>query len=589
LKKASVSALVDSLLSPTLALGSFLALLEVLDAFQVTYYSMIRLGVGRRTFSLGFSPTLILVLLSVVGLGHLVSNRRFRSALVPISALVVSYPLVGLDVSVAIYSIMLVAVILFHTRGFEDYLLWILVLLSVLEGIALLYWVFNVPSPPLYWFANLEHALYGISSIFAPHVTIIAMLMWIIKPLIERYVCKLRKRDEDEDAGIEIRRGSFQLEKYPILFIAIIIAVIGAIYPFIPHINPESVLIGTDLPRIDRIMEPMEDAPLSAFTIAGGSRPLFFLTAYAFRRVTGLESLEALKCLPILLLPLLSLSVYFMVSRASRDDEWASLSALFTTLGFNVTVGLYAYFMANILGLTLIFFAIGFLFRDLDRERPFPVAASFLASLVIFTHPWTFTQYYAPIGIIGLILFYKYLMGERNGGFTTILFFLGTTGLVNILKRILLGGMEGVGALITTAPIMLRLDNFWINNVYTFRRLYGGLLSNVLILIISAVGIYVLNNGKAYQFFLKILIAISSIYYLVNHGTLQVMRGHIRPRNILPSRLIFNIPFGVIMALSVLYLLRNSQLRKRSQLFTFVFIILSMSVYLFRSVVNLVY
>jgi hypothetical protein len=277
-----------------------------------------------------------------------------------------------------------------------------------------------------------------------------------------------------------------------------------------------------------------------------------------------------------------------MVSRATGDEVWASLSALFTALGFNVTVGLYAYYMTNIMGLTLIFFAIGYLFRDLYRKRSFPVAASYLASLVIFTHPWTFTHFYASIGVMALIICYRYVRGERNLRLTTILYFLISTGLVNILKRVLLGGADGISAFTASAPRMLRLDNFWINNIWTFKWLYGGFLSNVLILALSAIGIYILDYRKPYQFFLKVLTAISSIYYLVNHGTL--LGGlRARARNILPSRLLFNIPFGVLMALCVLYFLRNVQLKKRTQLFMLIFITLSVSVYLFRSLVNLVY
>jgi len=408
------------------------------------------------------------------------------------------------------------------------------------------------------------------------------MLMWIIKPVIEPYVKKLRKMDED--AAIEITGGSFRLDKYPMLFIAVMVAVIGAIYPFIPHVNPESVLIGTDLPRKNRVMEQVVDAPLSAFIVDGGSRPLFYLTVYVFGRVLGLDSFEALKCLPILLLPLLSLSVYFMVSRATKNDEWACLSALISTFGFHVTVGWYAYFMNNILGLVMIFFAIGFLFSDLEKERPFPIAASFLASLVIFTHPWTFTHFFASIGAFGLVLSYRYLRGERIQELKTIVFFLITTGLVNILKRVLIGGADGVSALTSTFPTTLRLDNFWINNVYTFRSLYGGLLSNILILFLSAVGIYVLDHGIPYQFYLKILVAISSLYYLVCHVTLWK-----RPRNILPSRLLFNIPFCVLTALCILQILQVGKLSKRTRLYLFLFFNLNLSVYLFRSLVNLVY
>jgi len=185
---------------------------------------------------------------------------------------------------------------------------------------------------------------------------------------------------------------------------------------------------------------------------------------------------------------------------------------------------------------------------------------------------------------MGLIIFFRYFKGERDGGFVTILFFLGTTGLVNIFKRVLLGGLDIFGVVTSTAPTTLCLDNFWINNVYIFRRRFGGLLSNSIILLLSAIGIYMLDHEKSYQLYLKILMATSSIYYLVNHVTLMG-----RPRNPIPSRILFNIPFGVIIALGILYFLRNNQSKKMTKLFILIFITMNLSVYLFRSLVNLVY
>ena len=587
MKRVESAILKRSLLSPTLALQSLLAALQLLDAFQVRYFATIHRAVTNKTFSLGFNLTPALLLLSSITIAYLLMQKRYREILIPISASVGLYLLFGLEASAASLSILLTVSTLLSSGWLQDYVFWVLALLIGFEVAALLHWVL-LPlgiASPLAWFADLELHLYYINATLAPIITILTLCMWFLKPLAKRYlgtVVDFLISCLKLDAKFE--REEIRLNHRALLVLSVVVAAVGALYPYSPNVNPESIQVGVDIKNYVNMMDSVEQNPSAAFTVANGSRPIIFLTIYAFKQVLGLEVLEAVKYLPILLYPLLTLSVYFMVSQASGDDEWAGLAALFTALGFKVTVGNYSYYLANLLALALIFSGLGFLFKNLRiKDSAIPVVASALTSLAIFTHPWTFTQFYVPLALLGFVLGYMYLKGEPSG-FSTILVFLIVTGLVDLLKGVLMGGLEGFGVVTGTVPYVLRIDYFWKNNIFVFRYLYGGLLSNTILLGLAAVGIYTLNYRKPYQFFQISLLSTSSIYYFISHIMYREL-----PYNSVPARILYNLPFGVLTGLVIISLIRNSNLERRVRIATSVFIAVYMAVYLLRSLANLIY
>ena len=574
-----------SLLPPTLALQSLLAALALFDAFHVRYLATILRAVADRTFSLGFSLTPALLLISSISLIYLLSRRRYRAGFISTLISLGLHPLFGLDASAAVFAILLVVATLSSSAFFEDYLFWILALLAGLEIMALIYWIFLVPAPPLEWFVHLEQALFGIAANLAPLLAILTMSMWVIKPVIKPRLKAVGKfLISSLNIDTSFKEGGIHLNPRALLILSVVVSVVGALHPYRPDVNPESMPVGIDIKSYVKTMASVEQDPSSAFTVFG-SRPMILLMMYALKHIIGLEFLEVVKYLPVLLNPLLTLSVYFMVSQATGDKEWAGLASLFTALGFKVTVGMYSYYLANLLCLTLIFLALGFLFKNLRTENSsIPVAASALASLAVFTHPWTFIQFYAPIVLVGFTFGYRYLKGVRSGRFFTILIFLSVTGLVDVLKGVVLGGLEGYGAMASTVPYQLSIGNFWKNNIFTFTYLYGGFLSNSILLGIAAVGVYILNRRKLYPFFLISLLSTSSIYYFISH---IMLRG--RPYNNIPARILYNIPFGVLTALVILSVLRNINLKKRVRITTLIFVTLYMTVYLLRSLANLIY
>jgi hypothetical protein len=510
-------------------------------------------------------------------------NRKFTTIILSVLTLIASYPIFGIKVSLSLFAILL-SVTPLKTRFLEDTLLWLLVTSSFIEGISLLYWIL-IPSDNasmLKWFSDFEFSLYGVAALLAPQITILALFIWAFKPAIESRIESFMKQRSSK-TKLSAEGDEVHLKPDSLLMLSIIIAVFGALYPYIPSVNQASGSFGSDVKSYVKTMELIGDDLSSAFNVSGGSRPLIYLAIYAFQTIFRLDTLEAVKLMPLLLNPMLCASVYFMVSRASGDREWAGLASLFTSLGFNITVGMYAYYLTNILGLILVFLATGFLFDDMANKKSIPLAASIMASLAIFTHPWTFAQFYVSLGALGAFFGYKWIKGDRSEPLYTMLVFLLVTGLVDVLKGRLLGGFGGVGSVASTFPTQFNFPFFWESNKYTFRALYGGLLSNSLMILLSGAGIYLLKNKKPYELFLKILVILSSIYYLFSHGMFGV-GGY----NYNPSRVLYNVPFGVFAAMSLMTLIRTNSLKKRTRITAILSVTLSMAVYLFRSLANLI-
>lgn len=173
-------------IAPILALQSILGVLQLLDAFQVTCYPMVHRATTYRVLSLGFSLTPALISLMLINLAYLLNRRMYTEVLVSAYVLAVLYFFKGLDVSAAFTSLMLVGVAVLDSRRFQGYFTWLLALLTVFEGAALIHWILlplGIVSP-LAWFADLELSLFYVAARLAPLLVLPMMFMWILKPLL---------------------------------------------------------------------------------------------------------------------------------------------------------------------------------------------------------------------------------------------------------------------------------------------------------------------------------------------------------------------------------------------------------------------
>ena len=477
------------------------------------------------------------------------------------------------------FSIFQIALALLYIIRIGEFLFWLLAFMTGFEATASIHWAL-LPFgrvTPLAWFADLERVIFYIFAPLAPLVVLTMIFIVTLKLLAPRYLILAGQFFKQySPPKTESKPEIINLHPRTLLIISLVLSVVGALYPYNLNINPEGITFGVDVYSYLDLMGPVNQDFLSAFTVAGGSRPIILLVIFGVQHIFGLKLIDAIKYLPVLLNPLLVLSVFFMVFQSSDDLEWAALASLFSALGFTTTVGLYSYYLTNILAMILIFSAIGFLFNTVKTKCNVSlILACILGSLTIFTHPWTFIQYYIVILFTTLYLNRMASMKYQYYASNTFMFFLLFTGTVDIIKVLLIRGLGSYGSIISVIPHIKEVFSFWDSNIHAFRLFFGGLLSNTIFIGLSTFGCFELNNKKSFHLFLNMLLATTSICYVFADGTIQ-------------TRLLFNIPFSVFSALYIINSIRNTTIKKNVRFIIFIFTATYMFNYVFGSLANLI-
>ena len=242
---------------------------------------------------------------------------------------------------------------------------------------------------------------------------------------------------------------------------------------------------------------------LKAFSVMGGSRPLIFLALYGFQRVIGLDVNSAVRYFLVVLVPLLVLSAFFLGFQITGRKRIALWSAFFMLTGIQVTVGIYSYFLANMLALSLALFSVGLLLTALNKgSYSFLAGAILLGGFLPFVHPWTMDQFLGATGVVALFVGFDLLKNRANKvTFLMLSIYTVSMILLDASKTYLFQGVGGVQAVLTVTSRLVGLSEFWSNNIFSFRLLFGGAISNLIILMLAFVGLYFLeHNNLSYRF-----------------------------------------------------------------------------------------
>jgi hypothetical protein len=474
---------------------------------------------------------------------------------------------------VAVFSLTQVVFALIHFVDVREFLFWFVALITGFEVSALVHWVllpFGVKSP-VFWFAELELTLYYV---LAPLKKDLDFSVKFSNSYLDSVIAHARGYLLSSNIGsrsknlvIEDRKLSFN-PKF-ILGVALFVSVVGSLFPYIPAINPDGVPVGVDFPYYIDWVEEYADLDLISRIL--DPRSLVLLMILMIHQIFRFEISTVVKFLPVLLNFLLTLSVFYMVRNGTEDEEWAGFTALLSALGFTTTVNLYSYFLANMLGLILTFTAIGLLMRAIRvNKRHIILISSILSSLVLFTHPWTFTQFY-----ISLLIFYVYyylIKNSINESYSMLIYLL-FTGIAVLIKRSL-GGFPIEKVISSTKPAITNLFEFWNNNIHTFRILYGGALSNTIYLSLILFGIYIINPDNIFHTLMMLIVFITFPYYIIVNPDIQ-------------SRFLFNLPFCIFGAFTIMKMVQSDKLLKREKMILIYFIFTYMFVYSLRSLSNL--
>jgi len=316
------------------------------------------------------------------------------------------------------------------------------------------------------------------------------------------------------------------------LIFSISLGVIAALYPYLPSVNPRNRNVGVDFSDYVNATEMIESDFSQVFNILGGSRPLIYITLHGFQRLFGLEAITTIRYFPVLLNPLLVVSIFILALEIFNDGWIASWAAFFTVSGIQISVGMFSYFLTNMLALSIIFISLGFLFRALRRVCYFNL---------IFA------------SLIGVFLF--------------------SLGFSEIVESKLFHGYGGMSASYLAIENIVSLSRFWYNTVFFFRRIYCGLEANIILFGLSLIALLFLKKSRISEVFLFSFLAVSSFPFLFVDAMIK-------------SRLIYNIPIGLYAAYSFTWLIERKN--KDIKLSSYFFVLSSMIVYFFRSMANLI-
>jgi hypothetical protein len=554
-----------------LALQGLLVFLQLLDVANIVFYPTVHRGTMVKRFELGFSLVVPLVLLLVAWVAWMLWSRQWVYAVLPFIGFGV-YPVMGFAASLSIVTLFGVVVGLYVSRMFEGLVKSLLVLVSAFEGLALLHWLVFIPlgvDSPMAGIASLELDLFYVVSYLAPLLVLPLMFMWLLK-LIVGWGWGI-KFDSGESVFLKKK-----LDKVWIyLSLTVLLSVFAVVYPYFPGVNPRGLDVGVDIPHYVALAR-MVDADVSqAFSVMGGSRPMIFLVIFGFQRLTGLSVEASVNYLPVLLAPVLVLSVFFLAKVVLGNDYVAVWSAFFTSTGIQITVGIYSYFLTNMLALSLAFFSAGLLLMALRKSSYFlTIVASILGGLLLFTHPWTFDQLLGSFGVFTLFVGYEGWRSRRYESFKLLFLYVGLMGVLELAKRFLFHGVGGLDATSTVTGNLAGLGGFWATSIFSFRYLYGGFMSNIFLLSLSLVGIYLLKRSIVEERFLVIYCALSSLVFFVGDDVIK-------------TRLLFNLPIAIFSGIG-LYRLQSSVQFIKYRKYVFSGVILASLTYLFRCLANLV-
>ena len=224
----------------------------------------------------------------------------------------------------------------------------------------------------------------------------------------------------------------------------------------------------------------------------------------------------------------------------------------------------------------MIFLSLGFLFKTLrEGNKNSFISASALGSLIIYTHPWTFAQYYLAVVMSTVLSFFNnWRKGKEQKHLKTMISYITILAFAELIKSQFLNLFGGISATSVTIKSLSGLGEFWFSSIYNFRFLYGGFMSNVLLLGLALVGINQLKHEEPPQQFVTVLLALTSMVFIFGN-------------EIIKSRLLFNIPIGLLASLGFLYIRQRFQNQNIRYVFT-IFTMSSMLVYLLQSLANLI-
>lgn len=574
-EKISLDGVLESAASFSLALGFFLCVLELLDLISPRYFFVYHKEIFITNYNNGFQlSSALLILLIPLLINFLREYSENKKHLLVFLPPLVALPIFGIRASILILFVSLLS-FSFYKDGLSSQIIrnWMYILLAFFSLVFLDYVLvpFGLWSP-LGLFSGVEFSVHFLFVPLVPLIICLGLFTWILRPLVDQLELKL---SVPQDLGVSSVRDSLLTPQTLVIF-SLIIGFQASLIPYLPGVNPGFELVGADIDTFLSEYEWVREDVWRAFQIREGSRPLFYLLLYGFQGLTGFSALNSVRFLPSLLYPLLVLATYFLAVSFFEDDWIGGYAAFFTATGVQVTIATYSYYQTNMLGLIFQYTSLGLFFRFIKNRKPLYLVLSLvLGGFTVFTHPWTFVQFIAVFLVLWASTFLKFPLLSKfsfESGIRYLSVYLFFLGFVELFKSLVLQDVGGSSVSVSLLESFSFNPVSWIPSLIGMTVLYDGMISNYLLFGLSAVGLWGFKPESDGEKYLWVLLILSSLIFLISD-------------EILKSRILFNLPYGVFSAVGLKRLMGHRQFEGNKTIFLTLVIIMQL-VYLLRSLVH---
>jgi hypothetical protein len=331
------------------------------------------------------------------------------------------------------------------------------------------------------------------------------------------------------------------------------LSVMLVLIPHQPTLNNNSPQVGADtmayvivqnkLTHVHDIGEFAKDIFVMPIS---GDRPLITIFFYTMAKTIPTDIFSIIDHIPIILAPLLVLSIFFLTRELTSNDTASLLASFLTVVSFHTINGIYSGIYANWFALIFGYMSFVFLIRFLKTTNKKNLTLfSIFIILLLFSHVYTWTILILGMGIF-LGILYKMNFFQRKSIFLLFLVIFSSVA-VDLFRSYITGISGGVERDIGIASGDIgfeQLSYFWTNLTTTVQHYGGGYYGNFIILALVAFWIIRSNPYKLSSIFMLVFLSIAVIPLLFGG-------------EVILSRILYNIPFQIPAAIALTYIIKK--------------------------------
>lgn len=416
-------------------------------------------------------------------------------------------------------------------------------------------------SDPSWSIAFMELQITSIFQPILPRLFVLFSAAWLLRLLLfpyektaKSFITNILNNSSIQKTETKIKKEAFLKYHQIILIFSIITVAFIGIYPYLPTLNPSSLLVSVDVNFYYTHLQNINNVDTLTFlsNIIQQDRSLFLIFQQIIATLVGSADL-AIRIIPALLGVMLTASVYYFISNTLNDKKLAALSALFTATSFQIVAGINAGFYANLLALIELNLFFTFFLKAINNTHKISrqsIISVILLILILFTHSATWLVVMASLVTFSTITFIRRTPKLHETIIVSQIIIINI--FAELIKNNLIQSTSTTGVAQSMTPQITYSNLLQVFKALdtTFTYFLGGAYANATILILATIGLFyiAMRPQKIYQILLAFTIVCTVGTFFTSANFPEIFQ----------SRFIYLIPFQIFAAIGLSAILNFS-------------------------------